>query len=242
MERVTSEFDGLDPSLLKLDDVDQNSVSNILKNLARIFPDQVIGHEISEISEQHFTLYLAGFLELEIAKLRRLVTTQRTTFRCYKIVADVNQPSVGVSLTFYRGKSRGQKPLAHECKTRGICFQDIDKNLSNSSLSSDEKKTAKDLAQQFCFVERYSSGNIMATIQDFGAHFDIIFSNVREISSGFVACYLKHFERLDPGIRVVAEPFEVIVRVTREGTEKDTTGSKKRGRDKDQETGNKKRK
>jgi hypothetical protein len=242
MERVTSEFEGLDPSLLKLDEVDQNGVANILKNLARIFPGQALGHEISEISEQYFTLYLAGFPELEVAKLRRLVTTQRSTFRCYKIVADINSSSVGVALTFYRGKSKGQKPLDHECKTRGICFQDIDKNLLNSSLSPDEKRTTKDLAQQFCFVERYSSGNIMATIQDCGEHFDIIFSNVKEISSGFVASYLKHFETLDPGILIEAEPFEVIVRVTRKVSEQDANASKKRGRDKDQEIGNKKQK
>jgi hypothetical protein len=233
------DLENYDPLIERLEIDEQKVVLGILKYVGKRFPDVELLHQMKEPSDTVFSILLTGFKELDVNVVRRMARIQKASFRSYEIVPDATSNNIGVLLTFYRSKIKGQKPLAHEIKSSSLQFQNMKESLAETTLSPEEQEIAQQLAQQFCFVERYSSGNIVATVQDQGEYYELIFSNVKKITSGFVACYMQHFSHLVLEMKVTGVPFEIYVKVFRDTP---TESTKKRTRDDSVETSNKKKK
>jgi hypothetical protein len=245
MESAASDLEGVDPLVNRLEPSEQAIVAKLLRLLNILFPGQDLGHQLKEPNDTYFGLYIAGFRVLRVESIRRLITPHRTLFRHYEVMPTTDGTNaIAMLLTFYRVKNKGAQPLTHECKTTGIKSQDFRKMLSDSSLSPKERDNVQQLIEQFGFVERYVSGNIMSSVQDHGDHYEIVFSNVKKLPSGFVSSYLHLFKELDLEIEITAVPFEVNVRIYRESKESDSeVSNKKRGRSDDGDNGkHKKRK
>lgn len=227
-------FEGLDPRFYNLNEKEREIVSSLLVRLGRRFKEGV-GHKALEINETYFSIYLQGFKELSIASIKILLRNYTSYFRQY--VISKNEENIALVIEFYRNTYKDGKPLVHEFKTSKISFCNIKDKLVETNLTNDEKQTISELAQQFYFVEKYPSGDVVTSVNVDDDYYEIIFSNVRKIASGFISSYNRYFNKLSPAMTVISPNFEIVVRVPRYGNQKTLKETKKRSRDgSDEET------
>lgn len=206
--------ESVDPLVSLLDTQEQNIVNTILQFLAHFFPDQKLGHKIKSIADSYFVIYVANFTILDMNYIKRMITPHRTYFRHFEVSPDIESGTIGLEISFYKTSERGKyKPLGFQSKSGGIQCEDFLKSLSETGLSHADMKYAKDLLEQFCFVERYSSGNIFATIEEKDDYYCLIFSNVKMVHSGFLAVFMHSFGTLRMSVRFSSAPFEVFLEV-----------------------------
>jgi hypothetical protein len=210
------DYEGYDPQIKELVEFERKVVTFVLGQCTRLFPDIQIGHEIKEVNEAYFSLYLQGPKQVPLSKIKRLLGMYRSWFRYYEVAPDPMTYTVGLTLTFYRADRKGQKPLVHDSKNKTVNCPDMRAMLAQSDLTSPEINNVAELIEQFMFVEKYVTGSIHATLKNRNDFYTVIFSNVQKVPSGFLASYLEIFERLNLDIEFTSPPFEVHVTVFRE--------------------------
>lgn len=192
-------------------------IEKIKKNLRKTFHD--LGLSITETRQDSFQILIAGFTDLEFREIKKIILPSRPLFKDCQIFPHSKTNTIGMTLSCYTQVNKGKKPVLHRVFSDKLPLQNFEKILKNTTLNDEERKTAQEIIQQFSFVEKYSTGNIMATVQDDTDYYQVIFSHVERMSCSFMSAFLEFFKNLN--IKIIAKhdakrPFEVYIRVFRE--------------------------
>jgi hypothetical protein len=117
------------------------------------------------------------------------------------------------------------RPMKHHFNVKSEILMEDTSELNR--LFDDERhvRDVNDLIRQFMFVETCVSGRISVCVDVREDSYDICFGMVRKVSSEFLQCYVRHFDRLNMLITFVAGVFTVRVTVF---TKKNDTSNKRK--------------
>jgi hypothetical protein len=207
-----------DPLLSLLDQKEQVMIDSLFTTVTQMFPNHLtstapILHKIKDVNNVFFIILLAGFREIGLTQIKRLVTPHKHCLRQFKIQQDMETLSVGIEISFFRTEYKEKRNILGFQAPKELEFADFLPNLSKTKLHPDDQARAAELIKQFCFVEENTSGNIKVTVRLLEEEYELVFSNLKDIHSGFIASYISLFEDVGLKMRFSATPFEVVMNV-----------------------------